>query len=56
MLQKSSSKDLEILKDLFEEEKLSSVIDSVYPLDNVSVAHRRAEEYSTEGKIIIKVK
>ncbi len=56
LLQKSSGKDLEILKDLVEEEKLSSVIDSVYPLDNVSGAHRRAEEYSTEGKIIIKIK
>ncbi len=44
MLQKSSSKDLEILKDLVEEEKLSSVIDSVYPLDNVSEAHREYEQ------------
>ncbi len=56
LLQKSQGSDLEILKKLAEEEKLISVIDSIHPLDKVSEAHRRAESYSTEGKIIIKVK
>ncbi len=56
LLQKSQSSDLEVLKKLVEEEKLISVIDSIHPLDKVSEAHRRAESYSTEGKIIIKVK
>ena len=55
-IQKSSGSDLEFLKNLVEEEKLVCVIDSVYPLDKVSEAHRRAESYSTEGKIIIKVR
>jgi 2-desacetyl-2-hydroxyethyl bacteriochlorophyllide A dehydrogenase len=56
LLQKSQGSDLEVLKKLVEEEKLISVIDSIHPLDKVSEAHRRAESYSTEGKIIIKVK
>ena len=56
LLQKSQGSDLEVLKKLAEEEKLISVIDSIHPLDKVSEAHRRAESYSTEGKIIIKVK
>lgn len=56
LLQKSQGLDLEILKKLVEEEKLISVIDSIHPLDKVSEAHKRAEAYSTEGKIIIKVK
>ena len=56
LLQKSQGSDLEVLKKLVEEEKLISVIDSIHPLDKVSEAHRRAESYSTDGKIIIKVK
>lgn len=56
LLQKSQGLDLEVLKKLVEEEKLISVIDSIHPLDKVSEAHKRAEAYSTEGKIIIKVK
>ena len=56
LLQKSQGSDLEVLKKLAEEEKLISVIDSIHPLDKVSEAHSRAESYSTEGKIIIKVK
>ena len=56
LLQKSQGSDLEVLKKLAEEEKLISVIDSIHPLDKVSEAHKRAESYSTEGKIIIKVK
>ncbi len=56
LLQKSKSSDLEVLTNLVEEEKLISVIDSIHTLDKVSEAHRRAESYSTEGKIIIKVK
>jgi 2-desacetyl-2-hydroxyethyl bacteriochlorophyllide A dehydrogenase len=55
-LQKSRGSDLEFLKELAEEGKLISVIDSVYSLDSLSAAHRRAESYSTEGKIVIKVK
>ena len=56
LLQKSQGSDLEVLKKLVEEEKLISVIDSIHPLDKVSEAHRRAESYNTDGKIIIKVK
>lgn len=56
LLQRSRSKDLEILANLVEEGKLQVIIDSVHPLDKVSEAHRRAEEYSTEGKIIVQIR
>jgi 2-desacetyl-2-hydroxyethyl bacteriochlorophyllide A dehydrogenase len=55
-LQKSRGADLETLKKMVEEERLLPVIDSVYPLEELSEAHRRAESYSTEGKIIIAVR
>jgi NADPH:quinone reductase-like Zn-dependent oxidoreductase len=56
LLQKSLGSDLECLKEMAEAGKLISVIDSIHPLDQISAAHRRAESYGTEGKIIIKVK
>jgi len=55
LLQRSTGRDLEILAGMAENGKLQVIIDSVYPLEKVSEAHRRAEEYSTEGKIIIKI-
>lgn len=55
LLQKSSGSDLEILSNMVEEGKLQVIIDSIHPLERSSEAHRRAEEYSTEGKIIIKI-
>jgi 2-desacetyl-2-hydroxyethyl bacteriochlorophyllide A dehydrogenase len=55
-VQKSRGSDLEVLKKMAEEERLISAVDSIYPLDKVTEAHRRAESYSTEGKIIIQVK
>ena len=54
-LMKSSGKDLEIISDLIREERLTICIDSVYPLEKISQAHKRAEEYHTEGKIVIKI-
>jgi NADPH:quinone reductase-like Zn-dependent oxidoreductase len=55
-VQKSRSADLETLKNLVEEGRLIPVIDSVYPLEELSAAHTRAESYNTEGKIIIAVR
>ncbi|MCK4748186.1 MAG: NAD(P)-dependent alcohol dehydrogenase [Bacteroidales bacterium] len=56
LFQRSRGSDLGILTRLIEEEKLQVIIDSVHTLENISEAHRRAEEYSTEGKIIIKIR
>jgi NADPH:quinone reductase-like Zn-dependent oxidoreductase len=56
LLQKSSGSDLALLSNLVDEGKLHVNVDSVYPLENVSGAHRRAEEYGTEGKIIIRIR
>lgn len=54
-LMKSRGSDLEIISGLIREKKLRIYIDSVYPLENISDAHKRAEEYHTEGKIVIRV-
>lgn len=56
LLQRSSGRDLEELTGLVEGKKLEVILDSVHSLENVSEAHRRAEEYSTEGKIIVKIR
>ncbi len=56
LLQKSRGSDLEFLKKLAEKGRLISLIDSIHPLEKVSEAHMRAESYSTEGKIIIKIR
>ncbi|KPK85878.1 MAG: hypothetical protein AMS27_06380 [Bacteroides sp. SM23_62_1] len=54
-LMKSKGSDLEIISDLIRQEKLKIYIDSVYPLEDIASAHKRAEQYTTEGKIIIKI-
>jgi NADPH:quinone reductase-like Zn-dependent oxidoreductase len=55
MLMKSRSKDLEQISNMITENQLKIYIDSVYPLERIADAHRRAEEYTTQGKIIIKI-
>jgi 2-desacetyl-2-hydroxyethyl bacteriochlorophyllide A dehydrogenase len=56
LVQRPRSRDLEILAGLVDQGKLEVFIDSVHTLDRVSEAHRRAEEYHTQGKIIIKIR
>jgi NADPH:quinone reductase-like Zn-dependent oxidoreductase len=56
LLQRSSGRDLEMLSDMAENGSLQVIIDSVHPLEKVSEAHRRAEEYSTDGKIIVRIR
>jgi NADPH:quinone reductase-like Zn-dependent oxidoreductase len=55
-LQRPRSEDLEFLAKLVDQRKLKVIIDSVHPLEKIAEAHRRAEEYRTEGKIIIRVR
>ena len=55
LIMKSKGSDLDIISGLVSEGKLKPYIDSVFPLEKLADAHRRAEEYSTEGKIIIRV-
>ena len=56
LLQRPRSTDLKVLANLVEEGKLQVIIDSVHKLENVADAHKRAEEYNTDGKIIVKVR
>jgi 2-desacetyl-2-hydroxyethyl bacteriochlorophyllide A dehydrogenase len=54
-LMKSKGDDLKILSEMITENKLKIFIDSVFPLEKIADAHRRAEEYTTEGKIVVKI-
>jgi len=54
-LMKSSGSDLEIISDLIRRNELKIFIDSVFPLEKIADAHRRAEEYHTEGKIVVTI-
>jgi NADPH:quinone reductase-like Zn-dependent oxidoreductase len=56
LLARSRGRDLEFIIDLVLAGKVKPFIDSVFPLEKVADAHRRAEQYSTEGKILIKVR
>ena len=54
-LMKSKAEDLEVLSKIITDGQMRIYIDSVFPLEKIADAHRRAEEYTTEGKIIIKI-
>ena len=47
--------DMEILRDLFEDRKLTSVIDRTYPLDEIGAALRHMGEGHPRGKIVVTV-
>ncbi len=47
--------DLADIKKLADEGKLTSVIDSTYPLEEISEAHERSEGGHVSGKVIIKI-
>jgi NADPH:quinone reductase-like Zn-dependent oxidoreductase len=55
LLMISNGADLDILSGMISNNQLRIFIDSIYPLGKIADAHRRAEEYATEGKIIIKI-
>jgi NADPH:quinone reductase-like Zn-dependent oxidoreductase len=52
---KASAKDLAILKGMVEDGKLVPLIERVYPLEQIQVAHTRSETGRVVGKLVIKV-
>ncbi|CAI8764073.1 NAD(P)-dependent alcohol dehydrogenase [Methylocaldum szegediense] len=50
---KSNGEDLAFLSKLAEERRLRSVIDSVFPLSQLDLAHRRSQSGHARGKIVI---
>jgi len=46
---------LDYLRDIIEAGKIKSIVDKVYPLSQIAVAHRYYEEDHPRGKIVIKV-
>lgn len=51
----SNHRRLDYLKKLVEENAVVPVIDSVYPLDQIAEAHKRAEKHGVFGKIVISI-
>ena len=52
----SSGKDLEYLRDLTDQGKLQSVIDSTFSLEQIKDAHKRSESGRVKGKVVVKVR
>ncbi|HYE34188.1 NAD(P)-dependent alcohol dehydrogenase [Methylocaldum sp.] len=52
---KSNGDDLTFLSTLSEQGRLRSVIDSVFPLSQLDLAHRRSQSGHARGKIVIEV-
>lgn len=55
MLADTNKKDLEILKELLEEEKVVPVIDRRYPLSSAAEAIRYLEKGHARGKVVITI-
>jgi len=55
VIAKINQKDLVLLKDLIESEKIVPIIDRRYPLRGVAEAFRYLEEGHAQGKIVITV-
>ncbi len=52
----AKGEDLDVLSGWVRTRKLTSIIDSVFPLDEIKQAHEKSETLRARGKIIIKVK
>ncbi|MEM9539537.1 MAG: NAD(P)-dependent alcohol dehydrogenase [Cyanobacteria bacterium P01_E01_bin.42] len=50
-----TAQDLNILKDWIESDRLCTIVDRIYPLSELAIAHDRSESERAVGKIIIKV-
>lgn len=52
---KASSKDLAVLEEMAENDKLVPLIEKIYPLEQIREAHTRSETGHTVGKLVLKV-
>ena len=55
LLMKSKGSDLEVISGMIRLGQVRPFIDSEFPLENIAGAHRRAQEYHTNGKIVIRI-
>lgn len=55
LLMKSKGSDLESVSEMIRSGTLRPFIDSEFPLEEIAAAHRKAQEYHTNGKIVIRI-
>ncbi|NHZ84522.1 MAG: zinc-binding dehydrogenase [Planctomycetia bacterium] len=53
---KSNSRDLQMITEMIESDKIEPIIDKIYPLENVSDAHRYSETGRVIGKLALSIK
>ena len=56
VLVRSSGEDLAAMRELIDDDRLVTVVDTVYPLADAAKAHDRSRTFRTRGKLILKVK
>lgn len=54
-LTEPSDKDLDFIRELVEAGKIKPVIENCYPLDQIAVAHRHAENGHAKGKVVVEI-
>jgi NADPH:quinone reductase-like Zn-dependent oxidoreductase len=50
-----TTEELLALKDMIEEQKIESIVDRIYPMDQAVEAHRRVETEQRVGAIVIAI-